>query len=146
MPETVFDLGRLALLGLIAVIVLAVLGLFAISAIGDIFTSYQDERLELIDAQADADAASARQAEAAARLAEAQGVREVLEASAYAVRVDATTVGFWTVVGPIATATLLGMIVIAVAACVLVRLGVMERLGAWIGAREARAEEDGEDE
>ena len=63
MPETVFDLGRLALLGLIAVIVLAVLGLFAISAIGDIFTSYQDERLELIDAQADADAASARQAE-----------------------------------------------------------------------------------
>lgn len=144
MTETFFDFGRLALLGLIALIILALLSIFAINAVEGLFTSYQDERLETINAQADADAAAARQAEAAARLAEAQGVREVLEASAYAVRVDATTVGFWTVVGPIATATLLGMIVISAAVCILVKFGAPERLGAWIGAREiARGASDG---
>jgi len=146
MADKLFDLGRLSLLGLIALIILAAACHFLLGDVKGLFTSYQDERLQIIDAQADADAAAARLTEALGELEVLRGVREVLKAAAYTVRVDATTTGFWAVVGPIATATLLGMIVIAVAACVLARLGVMERLGAWIGAREAQAEEDGEDE
>jgi len=137
MTDSIFDLGRLLLTGLIILVVLGAVCLLLLGKVEGIFTSYQDERLQTINAQADADVASAREAEALARLAEARGVQEVLEASAYAVTVDATTVGFWTICGPIATATMLLMLAVAGGAVILVRLGAIEKLAGLIEARKA---------
>ena len=137
MTDSIFNLGRLLLTGLIILVVLGVICFLLLGKVEGLFTSYQDERLQTINAQADADVASAREAEALARLAEARGVQEVLEASAYAVTVDATTVGFWTICGPIATATMLLMLAVAGGAVILVRLGAIEKLAGLVEARKA---------
>ena len=123
---------------------LGLVGLFLVNAIGDITTSYEEKRLETIAAQTDYQMFAAENAKAQAEAVEAEAIAKVLEASAYAVRVDATTVGIWTIVGPVATATLVGFCAIVIIAATIAQTGAVQWLAAWLETRKAEQEGEGD--